>query len=370
MPADGYLRSVLADGVWPIRHRGGARELLGIPEDGARVSFPAAPRVAFVYLRTGGTYSPGGGAAWQVKVVDDPADTWPDERRGARHQHERRSWPEKAARTAAAEPTAPSPAGVPAGRVPPPSGNAPAPSRAAPTGSLPTDHPAAAAPEAEGKPSVVAIPGLTARPRRTSAQPADLPASVPRDALRGPPQPTGSSPAGPAGRQVELAPPPAAHPPGAPPDDPRVATETWSAGTQAWPRAAPDPDLRTPGDLPEVREPGPAGPAPAARAEAARRIAPRPAVEAETAAPPAREPRPTQPLRRVAAPPTQSEEDMPQVPRRRPSQPAAPPGDLVHSPGPSPAPDPPPRVLVQPQSGPAAFWERRHAGRLRSRIPR
>ncbi|SCL34929.1 hypothetical protein GA0070624_5121 [Micromonospora rhizosphaerae] len=81
MPADGYLRSLLTAGARPVRHRGGVRELLGLPEPGARISFTTGPRAAgFVYRRTGAAAPPATQAtSWQVQVVEDPADvdSWP-----------------------------------------------------------------------------------------------------------------------------------------------------------------------------------------------------------------------------------------------------------------------------------------------------
>src|SRR4051794_38395398 len=79
MAPDGYLHQVLADGARRIEHRSGIRELLGVPEEGAEIVFPAVPRGGFVYRRTADVPGFARAAAetgWQVQVVDDPSDPW------------------------------------------------------------------------------------------------------------------------------------------------------------------------------------------------------------------------------------------------------------------------------------------------------
>ena len=77
MAPDRYLRSVLADGARPFRHRTGVRELLGEPPDTSlRVRFtPATPRAGFSYLsRDGSADVPVGAPHWLAFAADDQVE--------------------------------------------------------------------------------------------------------------------------------------------------------------------------------------------------------------------------------------------------------------------------------------------------------
>src|SRR3954447_19632893 len=96
MGSDGYLHGVLADGARRVEHRNGVRVLLGVPENGATIVFPAVPRGGFVYRRTTDGAAPVRTAAvtgWQVQVVDDPTNPWPDDTPFAPVSSARRSQP-------------------------------------------------------------------------------------------------------------------------------------------------------------------------------------------------------------------------------------------------------------------------------------
>ena len=84
MTPDSYLREILADGARPFRHRAGVSELLGLPADtGVRVSFGATlAGPGFAYLRqsrgSDAEYLPGAapatGSSWWSQVTEDFVD--------------------------------------------------------------------------------------------------------------------------------------------------------------------------------------------------------------------------------------------------------------------------------------------------------
>lgn len=398
MAPDGYLREILGRGARPFRHRGGVRELLGVPGDGTRVAFPAAPRGGFVYRRsTDGALraQAAEGAWWQAQVTGDPADPWrgepaPPAGETAADAGADGPWtaaPDKSARPGPRAASSPGPVATcrpgDRGLLPP----VPVPWTGPETAPGPTRR--------AGLPTVT-IPGITLTGRRAPVP--DAPAPV-RDVPPDPPRPgpsagsdstrSGAGPPLPQPAQLTTGPPAPARRASPEPAPPAIRSArpgttipgvTQSARHQhvappdAWAatRGVPSDPLRTappaPGQARPAPVPGPiAGPAAAqvGGADPARRNPPR-------AGPAAGEPRPT------AMPPAIS-------PRRGPAPRSAPPeGAFTTQPGDAPrrppasrpaaagAPDaPPPTVIVPPSRvRPAAFWERRHVGRLRARIPR
>jgi hypothetical protein len=73
VPAEGYLRAVLADGVTRFHHRGRVRELLGLPPADAFDFTTPTPPPAFAYLH--GPRRPGGRSTGWDQDTDDPS--WP-----------------------------------------------------------------------------------------------------------------------------------------------------------------------------------------------------------------------------------------------------------------------------------------------------
>jgi hypothetical protein len=401
MPADGYLRSLLAGAARPMRHRGGVRDLLGLPEPGARVGFTTGPRATGFVYRHAAVAAPSAaqGTSWQVQVVEDPA-----------------AFDDPAAYDRGSGPEVPWWNPVDAGRpepVPPPStpssarGDAPVRDRPARTShnggssSAVDDRPVPPndagqvtvppdprAPEPAGPPSpapvVVRIPGVT---RPAGGPAADPPPTTPPESL------PATAPGPPPDHAGQDGPPHRAHPDGPPDrlghdessyhaghDGPAEATAGHRLGAPAVPHLDPP---RAPvvgeraghpvaGRLPRPPGPGPSsvtGVPEAPRARPAARHLPaddgtppvpraRPAARhlpADDGTPP-EEPR-IAPAGWRARPPVPPQSNEPPEPR-----PVPPPASAVPQAGPV--------VVATPRPGPAAFWERRHIGRLRGRIPR
>lgn len=383
---DGYLRAILADGARPVRHRGGVRELLGVvPDAGVRVSFPSIPRgVGFVYRRQSDEYAPTRPAVspWQVEEVDDPFGsdgpdrTWPQLRGpdpvafSGTHT-ESSTMHSQAGSSVTAEPQPPARR---AGDEPPPSESAPAP----PPGTL--------------SGPVIAVPGITTRPN---------PPASPAPSRSGPvvAEPETIADGGPAAPRSE---------PGARRSGHGTAVAEPGARRSGPGEVGPGPGgADAPGAyraVEEARRDGPAGPqrpGPAASFSAAAvptRPAPaRPALArpgpAGTAEYPDAVPvtgaRPgvsgsvprAAAMTRAAAPgavpprASSATEPLPRPPGRRTAPPAPPadwpaPGEQPVPSAPIPPPPPPVVVAAEPPPGtvgPAAFWERRHVGRLRAR---
>jgi hypothetical protein len=383
MAADRYLREVLADGARPVRHRSGVRELLGAPDDGARIVFPALPRGGLVYLRGGGaapTWATGiAESRWEVQVVDDPADPWPEGPDG---------------------PDAPEGPGADGPARRPPAVRPSSPTGAARGGDRPTREAAVAPPDAvlgraRGTATVL-VPGVT------TARAASGAAAGPRARPAGDPAPDGragpgaasapvASPAGRPGR-AEAAPPsvlPASTtttgPDGPAPRrdgvDAAPAPAAW-AGDAA---GAGDPGSAT---LPPGDAPGRTVPQIRARsaptlwgrpADPPRR--PHPGWPDPPGAPAWPEPPVGAPARLrppVAAPgrprPANAAPDRPRPPVAAPAR-TPPPDEQARPPAPhiaAPGSASPPvlRTPPPPVTGAAAFWERCHVGRLRGRILR
>jgi len=436
MAPDGYLSSILADVARPFRHRSGVRELLGVPEDGAKILLPAHPRGRFVYRRSGADLVRGSTAAepgWEVQVVDDPADPWPDE------------WPPLAAtdhhgrmRSVEPPPTAGGITNAAATAVFPPTGTPPERSACTTSGTGASPDPLSTVQAGDREErltgplsgAVVSVPGITPPPQRQPAPlaqvtypakavepeparpptlPAREPAAVPypdRAAEPGlaraptPPTPV-RHPAGvaesPAPRQTDVrvtryrtsgsGAPSMAIGPVAPGDGP-AATEPAAApaavatSPEPVPPAAqsakaptvPSLDGSSPATAHRTRRPWTAAPA-AQQRETRDRWTPLPSVPLVEDLPGGAVPRqamPPESAPRDAAPVARSED----LTRRRYRQPAValPSRPTAHTDVPAaPEPAPPPIVVVARPSqpaGPVAFWERRHVGRLRGRIPR
>jgi hypothetical protein len=451
MAPDGYLRGILADGARSVRHRSGVRDLLGLPDVGARIEFPRKPRGSgFVYHRPAGTPPAPDGTAtvWHQRVVDDFTAPWSDTRPWPPAPADDDPWSlDRPPATGAAgttarawrastEPAEPAePAGPWVGRDL--RSALPATSPALPLTTAPEDAPQGRRPDQATGPlssSVVEVPGITARPGGIA---------VP-DELSG----VGHEPAPSAARRparsaqpvpgLEQRPgrvrPAATEEPGRGPHEAPWATTAWSAvphpgapavrplpgapAAASAGRSASTPYLPTvPGRTPAPAPASP-GPSPGDSTNGSRLPSPHP--------PPVRSRGPTTPVLGSPDPPLVTVD----TPRSRLPSPHPPPmrgqgpttpglgspdpppvtGDTPrraglpyrHQPlgqdrarlmatplppplreeaapplGPEPthaAPPPPPPFVVAvtapASSGAAAFWQRRHVGWLRARIPR
>lgn len=364
MAADGYLREVLADGARPVRHRSGVRELLGAPDDGARIVFPALPRGGFVYLRGVGaapTWATGvAESRWEVQVVDDPADPWPQRPDGP-DAPEGPGADGPARRPQAVRPSSPTGA----------AGGGDRPIREAPVA-----PPDAVLGQARGT-TTVSVPGVT------PARAASGAAAGPRARQTGDPAPDGR--AGPRAASAPV-PSPAGRPGRAEAAPPSVLTaSTTTTGPDGLaPRrdgvdAAPAPAAWA-GDAAGAGDPGsatlPPGDAPGRtvpqiRARSAPTLSGRPADPPRRPHPgwpdppgaPAWPEPPVGAPARLRPPPVAAPARTPP-----PDEQARPPVPHIAAPGSASAPvlrTPPPPV-----TGAAAFWERCHVGRLRGRILR
>jgi hypothetical protein len=374
---DGYLRGILAEADRPVRHRAGVRDLLGVPADaGVRVIFPAVVRGGFVYRHQtgGGSVAPSTpglsmpvAPSWQVEI-DDPSDPWSER-------------PQTLSGTGTATPVA-----------------APAPP-GAPRDAAPLDVPPSE-PAEPVRAAVVSVPGITARPASPSTVENATPAGPDGFATRGTEAPRASTGAGTPGvdgigrpqHAAAVAPPDVPSP--GPVGGPSTATASAATGSRT------DPDVHHLVDRPALpsRPGAPAQPSrPRAAAQPSRPGLPEPEPDAWTrpvpphrpptdppgGATPAAEPqrRRSVPVRSLpsAEPATDVVAWQPD-PRRaaarpapaeappRPDFAAVPPAEPEPRPAPAPPPAPSVVVIAPPESvGPAAFWQRRHVGRLRAR---
>lgn len=395
MPVDGYLRSVLTGATRPVRHRGGVRDLLGLPEAGASISFTGTPRAAgFVYRHTGAA-APQPESSWQIQVIDDfgYAESTPP-----------RPTPERPGdvKTHPARPTTATPA---------PSSWLDA--EAVPAAPRPVHQVPGRHGPGGGEPAVVVrVPGTTP-PHRSPATPQDRDGAGPippargavgtRSADRGddrPPDPvhSRSEPAVTSTRDKEVAPrdrrqrggdapphPPAERPaalpdrqgdrsanppvaaagPAAPPDR-RNGSASASRADSRRPRDG------SPSELLPAQPPRGKGQRREGRLEQSRlgddHVRQSPAGKALR---PGREapPAPARPAPSATARLPVPQRDAATTGSGTPANDPA--GGHLHATATTPPPpQPPPVVLFTPRSSPPAFWERRHIGRLRSRITR
>lgn len=225
MPANGYLRRVLADGARPFRYRGGVRALLGEPDSpGLLRATPPAPQPQFSYPRpawVGEIELPGAFPSLGAGVPDWPARH--DRLRGAEDRGTAAGGmstgtPDELPQAGTGHPPAFSRPAVIAEQAPPagaagrPSavteaGRAavPAPARRAPTGLPRTAQPSSTGPArqmaAEATQTLAAGPGGPLEPRADRETEAGRGAGGPMTATARP----GPEPAAPAGGSREMA---------------------------------------------------------------------------------------------------------------------------------------------------------------------
>lgn len=381
MPVDGYLRSVLTGATRPVRHRGGVRDLLGLPEAGASISFTGTPRAAgFVYRHTGAA-APQPESPWQIQVIDDfgyaestPPRPTPD------HPGD--------GKTHAVRPTAATPAPscwLDAEAVPaPPRPVHQEPGRHGPGGGEPavvvrvpgTTLPHRSPPAPQDRDSAGPIPpardavGTRSADRGDDRSPDPVPSRsespvtstrhgevVPRDRRE---RAGDARPHAPAGRQAaqpdrqgdgSANPPPIELPPAQLPRGRGQRKE----GRPEQSRLGDDHVRQSPAG--KGLRPGREAPPAPARSAPSATVGPRsPARPAPSATVGARTPGPQRHATTTGGPGTPAEDP----PGGHPQATATTP----------PPPQPPPVVLFTPRPSPPAFWERRHIGRLRNRITR
>ncbi|MFC8363062.1 hypothetical protein ACFUIY_24710 [Streptomyces griseorubiginosus] len=369
----GYGRAVLADGRRPYLHRSGVRALLGVPEDtGVAVGFtPAVQGRSFPYVRehAGDPEAPSGWdellsraatpemPAGRPEPAQTPTDATPSPRTGAREPtHTPVERPEREsrarvtewsgeARPAAAPPRDPRPE-TPGNPPPAPSAVAelvvpgqtlrPGEPMTRPRAKAPSATPGAfgaatqantAPPEPSSRPIEAAAPPLRPAERRARTGRSGAEAAVAADGVR--PPVSADEPWGEPARGPRY---------GAPPSSGGPVVRVPSRASRDR-RPAEDPVVATAAQLPSVQD---SFTRPAA-------ITPR---------------RPAAPPYRTVAAPTPEATAPRQVTDPTPVAQAAPPPQV---------PVPQPQVVVvrpPAATGAAAFWERRHHGRLRDGVVR
>ncbi|MEV6871439.1 hypothetical protein [Amycolatopsis sp. NPDC051128] len=383
MAPEKWLRAVLADGARPFRYRGGARALLGLPDDTA-VEFtfaPRAPRGGFPYVNHwAAPVVSAGDPGWAAAdVLDEPP------------RLSRREPPQPEVEQVTEFPKAPPPGRRDAG------GHV----ELAESPAL-ARHVEPATPRRQPSPVEISVPDGSSPPR--PARPTPEPTFVARDARPpvDPARPRASLAASRPGAIVEPAPPTAdpATEPGTPPvprarlvpeaptpvveaEPPGVArpvaqpTRPGRAAVPAPEIARVDPPVFSPSEARLSTEP--ARPVPDAGQPGALRPRDAQATPEPNAVEPAAVPRRgTRAIRPTTTAPAAHPEPgavarpLRPAARPRPSEPSPPPP--VEQPVPRPA---PPQVVVQvpapapvPPAGVAAFWERRNLGRFVTRVLR